>query len=389
MNVLLVHHSGVLGGAEFSMLELAEALKRSGTRLTAALPKNGPLADLCERRGITVQRVPIAPLRRTVNPFVIIRFLWRLAITNLLLADVAKRGQFDVIHCDGATACLHSLAATTLTRTPMIWHERDLTRHPAVFSFILFFTTKIIAPSQAVADNLSRQLGGLPDVNVIPNGVDPDKFNLSASPTPLPSRSDLNLPNDGPLILCPAQFAPWKRHDAFIAAAKRVERQSPAARFLLAGDDTLPDRRDYVQKLKAIVRQSSIADKVAFTGFVEDMPALLRHCACVVLPSDAEPFGRVVIEGMAAGKPVIATAAGGPLEIIDDGENGLLTAPGDAEAMATAILRVLNDPDLARRLGENGARSVRDRYSLTLVADRVTAIQREAAACEPPVDTQK
>jgi glycosyltransferase involved in cell wall biosynthesis len=121
----------------------------------------------------------------------------------------------------------------------------------------------------------------------------------------------------------------------------------------------------YYKRLKSLVRSLDIDDKIIFTGFRSDIPRFISAFDIVVLASsEPEPFGLVVIEGMAAGKPVIATASGGILDIIEDGVNGLLVPCKDSKAMAEAILEIVFNKDKAQRMGLAARRRVAERFTM-------------------------
>jgi glycosyltransferase involved in cell wall biosynthesis len=131
----------------------------------------------------------------------------------------------------------------------------------------------------------------------------------------------------------------------------------------------------------ALRQELGLSDHVAFHAFRQDVPALMSALDVLVLPSTSpEPFGRVLIEAMAAGKPVVATDAGATSEIIDDGEQGLLVSANDAEAMADAIARLLLDPCLAKAMGQKGRHKVEARFTAQHYVDGVQAVYREVLA---------
>jgi glycosyltransferase involved in cell wall biosynthesis len=168
----------------------------------------------------------------------------------------------------------------------------------------------------------------------------------------------------------------WKGHGYFLEALAQVARQVPQVRGLIIGEPEMTPRNwEYYQKLKAQTQSLGLEDRVIFTGFRDDVARLMSALDVVVLSSSApEPFGRIVIEGMAAGKPVVATAAGGVPDIIDDGVNGLLVPLCDSTAMAGAILTLLTDGELARRVAEAGLRRVRERFTIPHHVAAVTGV---------------
>jgi glycosyltransferase involved in cell wall biosynthesis len=168
---------------------------------------------------------------------------------------------------------------------------------------------------------------------------------------------------------------PWKGQEIFLRALARVAPQVSNLKALIVGDADPPTETTYRERLRALTEQLGLADIVRFTGFCSDISAVMASLDVLVHSSSSpEPFGIVVIEGMAAGKPVIATRAGGVLDIIEDGTNGLLVPIGDEHAMADAILNLAHHRDLAVRLGTRARECVATRFTAAQYAQAVQAI---------------
>lgn len=153
-----------------------------------------------------------------------------------------------------------------------------------------------------------------------------------------------------PVIGIIGRLQEWKGQDVFLRAATQVAALHPEAVFAVVGGAVLGWEGDYPVQLRRLADELGIADRVHFAGHQEDVYPWFDACDVVVHASLGEPFGLVLVEAMALGKPLVATAAGGPTEIIVDGESGLLVPPGDADSMAAAISRVLADDGLRARL---------------------------------------
>jgi glycosyltransferase involved in cell wall biosynthesis len=180
---------------------------------------------------------------------------------------------------------------------------------------------------------------------------------------------DLTRRGRGMRFAMVGRLAPWKGQDvflrAFAAAFRGGEEQAIVAGSALFGED------DYAQSLPVLAADLGIADQVTFPGFVHDIPALLEDVDALVHASViAEPFGQVVIEGMASGLPVVASAAGGPLEVITDEQDGILVPPGDVDALARQMRRLRDDPERCRLLGLAAYERARD-FSADAVAREV------------------
>ncbi len=165
----------------------------------------------------------------------------------------------------------------------------------------------------------------------------------------------------------------WKGHETLVRAFPRIRARVPGARLFVIGDDPF-GATDFHERLLRLVTELGCADAVTFTGWLDDPRPLLSRMDVAVCPSLApEPFGLVVLEAMALGVPVVASRHGGPLDIIDEGRDGLLFQPGDAEDLAEKVVSLLEDPALSRRLAMAAKEKVRSRYALEGIVPRIEA----------------
>jgi glycosyltransferase involved in cell wall biosynthesis len=154
----------------------------------------------------------------------------------------------------------------------------------------------------------------------------------------------------------------------FLQAAAIVRRQCPRARFLIVGGSYFEP--EYKPALERLAANMNLSDVVVFTGERNDIPDVLQEIDISVLPSLSEGLSNSLLESMAAGLPIVATNVGGNPEIVQDGRTGLLVPPRNAEALSTAIIRILQNPDLARRFGEKGYDRVKENFALTATVQR-------------------
>jgi len=168
-----------------------------------------------------------------------------------------------------------------------------------------------------------------------------------------------------------------------IEAMPEVLRQFPAARAVVIGGVHRAGEA-YAAALRARVQALGIADRVLFAGFRNDVVDVMNAMDVIAHTSvRPEPFGRVILEGMLLGKPVVATDAGGVPELIEDGESGFLVPPGDAPALAAKLAEILQDPDRARRVGHQGRSWARERFALSRQVREMTEIYEQLAGGHP------
>ena len=302
------------------------------------------------------------------------------------LRDLLAPVQPDLVHLNDIVPVSRAgiLAASWLRRPivchvraldPLTWTDRRLTRRVDGFIFI----------SQAVADQQRRAGATIRRSQVIPNAVNPNDFSPSWRGGAL--RQELGIAHDAFLVGSLGRLVTWKGHHIALTAFAAFARECPTAHIVIVGapDVAEPDLEQHLRRLAA---ELHITDRVTFAGPRDDIPAVLAGldvlCHCAVEP---EPFGRVVIEGMAGRRPVIASAAGGVPEIIESGVNGLLVPPGDAASLAAALTDLWQHPLEAARLAAAGRERVETHFTLDQQVAGVEAmyddIWREAERGQP------
>lgn len=350
MRILYLNHVSQVSGAEQSLLAMAVGVAQVGFEPRMGLPPGGPLVTRCRELGLPVDSLPLARLRRTRNPVrwaAMARLLERCA--RRLVRLVGRHG-VALVHSNSTTAHLFAAYARRRLNVPLVWHVRDLMMPKGLPSFLGKRADQVVAISPAVVRWLTAA------------GVPPDKVAMIPPAVSVPEtsgragaiRREWGVDAGDVLFGMVAQVVPWKGHRDFLAAARRVAQENPSTRFVLVGADLFDEHPDLVRRIKGEVNAPPLAGRTILAGYREDIGDVLDALDCLVLPSHGEPFGRALVEAMLLGKPVIATKEGGPLEIVVDGETGILVPVGAPEALAGAMLTLARDGDFARRLGETG-----------------------------------
>ena len=290
------------------------------------------------------------------------------------LAGYLRRNRIDIVHSYNFYANCFVVPAARLARTPVIVASiRDtgafLTpRQRRVQRMVCRLADVVLVNAEAVRQWLAGEGFSLDNVVVIRNGIDLAQFGRPRSGTGV--RRALGLSGSGPVIAMLARVTPLKGVEYFLEAAATVATVFPDARFLVVGDanviqdTTIAPNSAYRNELEDHVRRLGLEGRVVFTGFRLDVPELLSEVSVSVLPSLSEGLSNAVLESMAAGVPVVATRIGGTPEAIADGVSGLLVPPRDSAALAGAMLRILEDRELAARLGRAARRRVAEHFSL-------------------------
>ncbi len=381
IRVLYLDHTAQLGGGELALARLLQALDRARVEPIVVLAQQGPLAELLARQSIDIHVLPLSVSLREVRKDSLgltgllrqlgaIRSLWRYARR---ISDFARARGVDLIYTNSLKADFYGAIAGRLARVPVIWHVRDRIE-PDYLPRMAVWLVRLLArhvPTCVVANSASTlatlRLQPSGRTAVIASGLTREHIEQCW----VAQRS-----NPVPRIGIIGRIAPWKGQDVFLEAAGRLTRQGLAARFLVAGAPLFGEEA-FEQRLRAQAAQLGIAPQVEFLGF-SAVPPLLRSLDVLVHASRVpEPFGQVIVEGLAAELPVIATDGGGAREIIENGRTGLLVPCGDAAALAAALMQLLTQPELARRLASAGRRHVLEHFTVEQAARRSEALYEQ------------
>jgi glycosyltransferase involved in cell wall biosynthesis len=332
------------GGTERQMIELVRRLDPSRFRVhVACFEKSGAWLPRVEARAASIAEFPIRGFARAATAARMVEF-----------ARWCRRERIAVVQTCDLYANIFGLPAAAAAGVPVrIASRRELNPDKSRGQILLQrqayrFATKVVANSRAAQAILQQEGLATSSIVVIPNGIDP-----SALVERRPDVAD-RAPRT---IITVANLRAEKSHETLIAAAARLVRIHPHLQFQIVGGG--PRR----QALEALAAAHAIRDHVAFLGYREDVGALLAAADIFVLPSRSEAFPNGAIEAMAAGLPVVASAVGGLLDLIEDGRTGLLVPPAEPQALAAAIGRLIEDRALARRLGEQARTHVAERYT--------------------------
>jgi glycosyltransferase involved in cell wall biosynthesis len=368
--------SSEVGGSDVALLRLVERLDRAVYRPLVVLPADGPLVELLRSAGAEVSFLPMMQLRALPSPAYQGRYLARFWPTVWRLARLLRRERVELVHSNSLYV-LYGAWASWLAGRPHVWHVREIPSlpGPAMFlltTLVLALSARVILMSDAVGEALGRRHRRL---RVIPDGIDIDRFRPGRDGSAI--RSEQGIEPGTPLVGFVARLDPWKGAHIFVRAAAEVVSRRPQTRFLVCGGE-LPGHAAYARDLKGLAATLGLDGGIIFTDWrytLGRIPEVMAGLDLLVHASvQPEPFGLVLIEAMATAKPVIASRAGGPVEIVADGRTGILVTPGDHRELAEAILSLLDDPGRARRLGQAGRRRVEERFSIDRHLESVQAL---------------
>ncbi len=361
MRVLLVETVPVLGGAQWSLLELAGQLTKEGVAVLAAVPK-GPLHKALEEAKIPVKAIPC--YRARLDPRYCLRGFAR-ACASIALGRAARAFAPDVIHANSIAS--GRVVVPLAVDYPFVCHVRDLRFSRRLLLRVAQRANRIVANSEAVDAVLAEFLHGSPRsrLTCVVNGIDLARF---APRDPTQARHACGIPPGAPLVTMVAHLVPWKRHDLFLAMAGLIAQTHPGVHFAVAGGDLLGEHARYRTSLHAQAARLGLEEKMHWLEQAGDVRDVLQATDLLVHPTAEEPFGRVLCEAMAMGKPIIAVRANGPASIVKHDATGLLVGGTDPGQLAAAARRLLENPRQAAAFGAAGRQRVEALFSIQRTA---------------------
>lgn len=348
----------IRGGGERSLVELMRHAERElGHRITLIAPE-GPLQEeAAARTGAHRTLLPFTLLRRTTNPLRLAGYAARYALAVRRLRRVLRRLRPDVLHANSAPAALYAGLATVGTGIPVIWHMRDIQPPKPTFRLVLPFigrlSTHVVAISAAVKRNVAGF--GIPEekITVVYNAVRPQPPGGGEE-----FRASHRISRQAVLFAVVGQMLHRKGQLTAVRALDRIRDRD--VHLVLCGGNL---DSDYGERVRSEVQRLGLDGRVTFTGFMREPGPVFDAMDVLVVPSNQEPFGRVVVEGMLSGKPLVATRVGGIPELVREGKDALLVRREDAAALAAAMGTLADDPARRASMGRSGREWAEHRFS--------------------------
>jgi glycosyltransferase involved in cell wall biosynthesis len=377
--VLQVLPSLVTGGVERGTVDIAGALAEAGwTAMVAS--SGGPMVRELDRLG--VEHIPL-PLH-SKNPLVMHLNVGR-------LAEIIRRHGIDIVHARSRAPAWSAFKAAQKSGARFVTtfhgtYNTGLLGLKNAYNAVMTRGERVIAISRFIARHIETVYHADPErIRVVHRGIDFARFDPARiSPERIIQLAQRwRLPDGYPVIMLPGRLTRWKGQTVLIHALAALGRRD--VRCLLVGADQ--GRQGYADELKRLIRRRGLTDIVHIVGDCNDMPAAYMLADVVVSAStDAEAFGRVIVEGQALGRPVIATDHGAGRETVVEGRTGLLVPPGDVDALAGAIDRILAMGTAEReRLAGEAIAFVRNNFSREAMCARTLAVYGELLPAEAEI----
>jgi glycosyltransferase involved in cell wall biosynthesis len=402
LRVLFLGHTAALGGGEIALLNLVRRLDRQKVEPVVLLGADGPLADRLRPHAET-HVLPLASkisgARKDslgIKSLLRVREIFELMVYIRRLVQFILANDIDLVHTNSLKADIVGGLAGRLSSRPVVWHIRDRIADDYLPKLVVrvFRGLCRVIPSYVVANSyatlgtlhLPHSKSRLPHPKSKDTSVaDKRETNATVRYAVVHDGTDIQTTIHHPIhqktrdpklfhIGLIGRISPWKGQDVFLKAAARVHAQFPNARFSIIGSALFGEDK-YEAEVRRLPSELGIDHVVSFSGFVSDVQSAIANLDLIVHASTTgEPFGQVIIEGMAMGKPVVATNGGGVPEIVEDGKTGILVPMGDAAAMADAVCNLADDPVLARAMGRRGKKRVQEHFTLDQVARKIEAV---------------
>lgn len=358
MKILQVCSVTTFGGGERHLADLSRSLVDLGHEVYVALVPGSPLTA----------ELSFVPEEHTceLSP--------RNYVKNLTgLTRFVRAHDIEIVHAHAARDYhLAALAVKLASRGRLVLTRHTLFPVKTINRPLLSGASRVIAVSQAVAESLKHVIEAA-KITVVHNGIDVARFARPASEAGAGGE-------DSPVIAgTVGHLAPIKGHDVFVRAAALISKRRRQVSFVVVGEDKSPGM-DHRRSLAGLIDELGLNERVRISGWRDDVPAILSTFTLFVSAARSEPFGLAIVEAMAAGLPVIATASEGALEIIEDRVTGKLVPLDNPEALAQAIEDLIDDPLERERLGRNALVAARERFSLARMARDTEQVYREVLA---------
>jgi lipopolysaccharide heptosyltransferase II len=346
-----------VGGVERGTVDLAKELVKLGHKAVVVSNGGDLVADI-EQAGVIHYQLPVHS-KSILN---IIRMVPK-------LAEIIRKEEIDVVHARSRMPAWVAFFACRRTKTAFVttchgYYKKHF------FSFVMGWAKRVIVPSNVIARHMIEDFKvPFERIRMIPRSVDLNKFKYLG-----PDKRSGKTFNIGII----GRLTPIKGHLHFIKAMAKVARIHPKVKIWIVGD--APSSKDaYKEQIRVLVKRLGLEECTEFLGTQKDVPSILEHLNCLVLATTTqEAFGRVIVEAQACGVPVVATAVGGVIDIIENGKTGLIVSPADPQAMAEAIIKIIDNKDFALQLAQEAYKKVQQFYGMELMVEKTIAVYKEA-----------
>jgi glycosyltransferase involved in cell wall biosynthesis len=402
MRIAYLSVSDQLGGSEIALLEMIKGVRRlrPSWTLHVILPGRGPLLDQAEAAGADCTVLPLPSALARLGESAAEDARWsvvtrarlaaRLAVVATTLPRYTGRMRHllrginpSIVHTNGLKA--HVVGCRAAGGAKVAWHIHDYVGPRPVTRTLLHAHRRraaaILANSRSVATDVTNAIEPVSPVTVVYNAVNLQTFAPEGAAQNLDAAAGL-APATTPVVRVGlvATFARWKGHDVFLRALAKLPSDAPVRAYIVGGPLYDTSGSQYtMEELKAIADRAGVGNRVGFTGFLPSAPTMRALDIVVHASTRPEPFGLVIAEAMASARAVITSASGGAAELVEPEVDALTHASGDADSLASAMLRLVSDAGLRRRLGARARASACRRFDPDRLARDLVTVYEQIA----------
>ncbi|HEY9608827.1 glycosyltransferase family 4 protein [Allocoleopsis sp.] len=382
MKILFLDQSGELGGAELCLIDITKPYQDS---CLVGLFADGSFRKLLEQRQIPVQVLATQPIQVRKQSSFAQSLGSASSLVPVIAQVVQKAREYDLIYANTQKALVIGGIASFLSHRPLVYHLHDILSidHFSRTNRRIAITLANARASLVIANSIASQAafvaaGGRAEITeVVYNGFEPELYQSHQA-----NLSQLKKPFglDGRFVVGHfSRLSPWKGQHILLEALAQCPKDVTA---IFVGD-ALFGEQDYVQQLHEQVANLGLEERVRFLGFRSDIVELMAACDLVAHTSTAaEPFGRVIVEAMLCGRPVVATEAGGVVELVEHGHTGWLVPPGDSQKLAEAITSCRNQPEYTATVSHQAQLQASQRFNLTTTNQQIAQLLNRIVGSE-------
>ena len=379
LRILVVHSSAELYGSDRSLLDFVRH-RGASIQVTVALPESGLLVQELEAAGATVVIGEVCKIQRNMFSFNgLLRIFKTMYRSIKFLGKSRKNGNFDIVYSN-TVAVLGGALCARLWRVPHVWHVREIAESSRLLTFgfrhlVSKLSSTVVCNSGRTRDWIFLE-GKLNKYKVVWNGFDlPDVLIDRAV-----ERDRLGVGPEDILFVLVGRINSWKGHSLLVKAFSSLPSNIRSKIHVAFVGSAFAGQEHFERDLTLRIKESGVENRMHLIPYRKDIESIWSAADVVVVPStEPEPFGRVAIEAMAFGRPVIASAHGGLIEIVADGETGRLIPPRDYQSLAVAMAEMVGDPDLRQRMGEAGFLRQKKLFSVNGYATQLIEIMHSTA----------
>ncbi|HBE16147.1 MAG TPA: glycosyltransferase family 1 protein [Cyanobacteria bacterium UBA11149] len=374
MKILFLDQSGKLGGAELSLIDVAQPYRET---CLVCLFSDGHFRELLEEKNIPVEVIATQPIKVSKESGIIESLKGFTSLFPLIVKIANIAANYDLIYANTQKALVVSAFASFFSRRPLVYHLRDIlspdhfsrTNRQVAVTLANQFASLVIANSQATQNAFIAAGGRKKITEFVYNGFNPEKY-IASQDKITQIRQELGL-NNKFIVGHFSRISPWKGQDILLEAIAKC----PSDVTAIFVGDALFGEDDYVAYLHQQVDALNLQDRVKFLGFRSDIVPLMSACNLIAHTSTApEPFGRVIVEAMLCGTPIVAAAAGGAIELVENEKTGWLFSPGNSQQLADIIMTCRDRKEQAKLIANRALIQARQRFDLNVTNQQIARL---------------